>query len=183
MRITVAAVGRARKGPERALYDLYAGRLSASSLASLTLKEVEERRPLPPDRLKRREAELLLAAIPEGASLYALDAGGRTLTSEAFAERLQAAREAGVQDLAFVVGGAEGLDPQVLERAGFVLSLGPMTWPHLLVRALLAEQLYRAQSILTGHPYHRGCCAGSRRSARLAVNSRCCTGKHLSLTN
>ena len=156
MRITVAAVGRARSGPERALFDLYAGRLSAPSLASLALKEVEARRPLPPDRLKQREAELLLAAVPETARLVALDAGGRTLTSEAFAERLRALREDGVQDLAFVIGGAEGLAAEILRRADWTLSLGPMTWPHLLVRALLAEQLYRAQSILAGHPYHRG---------------------------
>ena len=156
MRITIAAVGRLRPGPERNLYHHYAERITEQGLAALAVKEVEEKRPLGAEALKAREAELLLAALPQGARLWALDSRGRNLTSEEFAEKLQAAREDGQRDLAIVIGGAEGLADSLLKRADLTLSLGAVTWPHLLVRGLLAEQLYRAQSILTGHPYHRG---------------------------
>ena len=88
--------------------------------------------------------------------MVALDGRGKTLTSEEFATRLARWRDDGIADLVFVIGGADGLDRRLIERAAFVLSLGAMTWPHLLVRVLLAEQIYRAQSILLGHPYHRG---------------------------
>ncbi|MFQ5773691.1 MAG: 23S rRNA (pseudouridine(1915)-N(3))-methyltransferase RlmH [Kiloniellaceae bacterium] len=155
MRITLAAVGRAKAGVARDLYEDYAARLHRGGLGPLVLKEVEERRPLPSNELRRREAELLLAAAPRGARLVALDAGGRALSSGEFAGLLRRWRDEGVQDVAFAIGGAEGLDRAVRDAAALVLSLGPMTWPHLLVRALLAEQLYRAQSILAGHPYHR----------------------------
>ena len=156
MRITLAVVGRARPGPERDLFEHYARRITDQGLGKIVVKEVEERRPRGPEALKAREAELLLGVLPAGARLWALDAGGRNLTSEAFAERLRTLRDEGLQDLAFAIGGAEGLAPSLLERADAVLALGSLTWPHLLVRGLLAEQLYRAQSILTGHPYHRG---------------------------
>jgi len=103
-----------------------------------------------------REAELLLAALPRQASCIALDSRGTQLSSEAFAKLIAASCENGQSDIAFVIGGAEGLAKPLLARADKVLSLGAMTWPHLLVRTLLAEQLYRAQTILSGHPYHRG---------------------------
>ena len=151
MNLTLAAVGRAKAGPLRDLYELYAGRLTWR----LTLQEVEERRSLPVEALKRREGELLLAAIPQGATLVALDEGGRNLKSSALAARIGRWRDEGCRDLAFAVGGADGLSAAVLARADLVLALGQLTWPHLLVRALLAEQLYRAQTILAGHPYHR----------------------------
>ena len=162
MRMTLIAVGRAKPGPVRDLYEHYAERLGHGSLGGplgeLTLKEVEERRPLSPEELRRREAELLLAALatlPKGARLIALDERGKTLTSNDFAALLGRWRDQGAQDLAFVIGGAGGLHRSVREAATLTLALGAMTWPHLLTRALLAEQLYRAQSILTGHPYHR----------------------------
>ena len=107
-----------------------------------------------PVAAKRQEAAALLAAVPPGALVVALDAGAPAPDSAGLArlvERWQAAGRA----VCFLVGGAEGLDATVLERADHVLSLGPLTWPHMLVRILLAEQLYRAQSILAGHPYHR----------------------------
>lgn len=151
MRVVLAAVGRARPGPVTALFHHYAARLAWP----LALREVTVRRTLPPDQLRAREAEKLLAAVPEGAAVIALDEGGEALSSEAFARRLAAWRDRGIRDLAVLIGGAHGLDPRVRERADLVLSLGPMTWPHLLVRALVAEQLYRAQTILRGHPYHR----------------------------
>ncbi len=155
MRMTLIAVGRSRSGPLREIYDHYAGRLGHGPLGALVLREVEERRPLSPDELKRREAELLLGAAPAGARLVALDEAGKAMTSAAFASLLGRWRDEGVRDIAFLVGGAEGLDASVREAAALTLALGPMTWPHLLTRALLAEQLYRAQSILTDHPYHR----------------------------
>ena len=155
MRMTLIAVGRAKPGPVRDIYDHYAERLGHGPLGGLFLKEVEERRPLSPEELKRREAELLLAARPKGARLIALDERGKALASSDFAALLGRWRDEGVAELAFAIGGAGGLDASLRKAADLTLALGPMTWPHLLTRALLAEQLYRAQSILTGHPYHR----------------------------
>ena len=154
MQIHLAAVGRfggAGGGPERHLYEHFAGRVAPRPI----LREVAEKRPLPAPERMRREGDLLLKAVPEGAFLVALDRSGRALSSAALAERLGALRDAGVRDVAFLIGGADGLDGAILGRAGLVLSLGPMTWPHLLVRGLLAEQIFRAQCILSGHPYHR----------------------------
>ncbi len=159
MRITLAAVGRAKTGPLRELYQDFADRLTPQGnrgpLGPLVLKEIEERRPLAPAELMRREAELLRAAIPAAARLIALDMGGKSLPSEKFAALLGRWRDDGTRDLAFVIGGAEGLDGTLRAAADLTLSLGAMTWPHMLVRVMLAEQLYRAQTILTGHPYHR----------------------------
>jgi 23S rRNA (pseudouridine1915-N3)-methyltransferase len=151
MRITVITAGRAKSDPARDLYDLYAGRLRWP----LVLREIEERRALPPAELTKREGELILKAVPAGARLVALDERGKTVNSRAFAALIGRWQDEGYADLAFAIGGAEGLSPAVLERADLRLSLGPMTWPHLLVRALLVEQLFRAQAILDGHPYHR----------------------------
>jgi 23S rRNA (pseudouridine1915-N3)-methyltransferase len=121
----------------------------------LAIVELDEKRKLPPAQLKAREAELILAAVPTGARLVALDQKGAAWPSRELAERLSRWRDQGVATLAFAIGGADGLGPAVIERADAVLSLGAMTWPHLLVRSLLLEQLYRAQQILAGHPYHR----------------------------
>ena len=104
--------------------------------------------------VRRREGEAILAALPPDAALLALDLGGEALTSEAFAA-LIARIEDSARTPCFAIGGAEGLDPAVTQRAQRVLALGPMTWPHFLVRGMLAEQLYRAQAIAAGHPYHR----------------------------
>jgi len=150
MRITVAAVGRAKAGPERALWEDYVKRLTWP----VTLKEVEAKGNPPPAERMAREGALLLAALPQGATAVVLDGRGQALSSAALAGRLGKWRES-VRELAFLIGGADGHGADVLARADVLLSLGPMTWPHLLARAMLAEQLYRAQSILTGHPYHR----------------------------
>ncbi len=152
MRIHVVAVGRARAGPEKDLFDHYARRISFP----LTLREVEEKRPMTVDRRKAAEAELLLGAAPAGARIVALDEKGRSLASTALAEILGGWRDEGIQDIAFLIGGADGLDETVRRSAALVLSFGTMTWPHMLVRGMLAEQIYRAQTILSGHPYHRG---------------------------
>ncbi|MEQ8965212.1 MAG: 23S rRNA (pseudouridine(1915)-N(3))-methyltransferase RlmH [Azospirillaceae bacterium] len=150
MRLTVIAVGKLRGGPIADLVADYARR----SPWPLSVREVEARRP----GVDRREAEadLLLAAVPEGATVVALDERGAALDSAAFAARLGDWREQGVREVAFLIGGADGLAERARRRADVALAFGPATWPHLLVRAMLAEQLYRAQTILSGHPYHRG---------------------------
>ncbi len=145
------AIGRMRRGPLGDLQALYAGRLTPQA----TIIELEEKRPLPVASLKAREAELILAAVPAGARLVALDEGGKQWTSREFADRLGGWRDAGNAAVAFAIGGADGLGMTVIEQADAVLSLGAMTWPHLLVRGMLLEQLYRVQQILAGHPYHR----------------------------
>jgi 23S rRNA (pseudouridine1915-N3)-methyltransferase len=151
LRLLIAAVGRVKSGALADLQSEYLKRLSGS----IGITEVEERRTLSPAERKAREAELLLAALPEDALIVALDERGKTLASAAFAERVQRWRAEGVKTLAFVIGGADGLAQPVVQRARLSLSLGAMTWPHLLARILLLEQLYRAQQIVAGHPYHR----------------------------
>ncbi len=156
MRLTVAAAGRLKTGPERALWDDYAARLDRTGrplgLGPLRLAEVEPRKAAGPGA----EAAALAAAIPDGARLIALDERGRTLSSPDFADMLARWRDTGARDAACVIGGADGLAPELRARADLVLSFGPMVWPHLLARVMLAEQLYRAAAILAGTPYHRG---------------------------
>lgn len=151
MKLTIAAIGKAGRGPERSLYDHYAGRIRWP----LVLREIEEKRKLPPAELVRREGELLLEAVPAKSVLIALDRRGKTLDSEAFAKRLERWRDDSTQDVAFLIGGADGHGEPLLTRASLMVSFGAMTWPHLLARAMLAEQIYRAQQLLAGHPYHR----------------------------
>lgn len=145
----LVAVGRLKPGPEVDLFALYNARLRPP----LAVTEVPEARGSAAE-VRRREGAALLAALPDNALLVAMDLGGLAPTSETLAALVTRWEESG-RPLAFVIGGAEGLDPTVLERATQRLSLGPLTWPHFLVRGLLAEQLYRAQAIRAGHPYHR----------------------------
>ncbi len=151
MQSVIIAVGRWKRGPERALFEHFAVRVKPPP----SLLEVEERKKLPPLELKRREAELLLGQVPDGAMVAVLDGGGKALSSMDLARRIGDWRDAGRRQVAWLIGGAEGHGDAVLERADLTLSFGPQTWPHLMVRAMLAEQLFRAQSILAGHPYHR----------------------------
>ncbi len=155
MRLLIATAGKwkagGKAGPERALFEHYAGRIAFA----LELREIEEKKKLKPQALKKREGELLLAQVPDGAVVVALDQAGKTLSSAAFAEKLRIWRDDGIKDVAFIIGGADGLDEAVKKRADLVISVGSQTWPHLLVRGLLAEQVYRAECILSGHPYHR----------------------------
>ena len=150
MRLTIIAIGRHKAGPLKALQEFYAERIRWP----LTIREIEERRKLPSAELKAREADLILGALPKDAVLVALDARGKTLSSTDLAARFARWRDADAS-LAFVIGGADGLADSVVDKAKLVLSLGAMTWPHLLVRGMLLEQIYRAQQILAGHPYHR----------------------------
>ena len=155
MRLHVCAVGRLRPGPERSLFDDYQTRFDrtgrALGLGPLTEHEVEDKR----GGGMEAEADLLARAVPAGAVLAVLDERGAVLSSPAFAARLSSWRDGGRQDVAFVIGGADGIAPGLRDRAEFALSFGAMVWPHLLVRVMLAEQLYRAATILGGGPYHR----------------------------
>jgi 23S rRNA (pseudouridine1915-N3)-methyltransferase len=143
------AIGRARDTPEAALFARYAARLRPA----LELTEITESRGAPAEQ-KRREGEALLAALPAGAIAVALDRTGAAPDSMGLAALLERWLGSG-RAVCFLVGGAEGLDGPVLRRADHTLSLGAMTWPHMLARVMLAEQLYRARSIASGHPYHR----------------------------
>ncbi|MBB3977095.1 23S rRNA (pseudouridine1915-N3)-methyltransferase [Rhizobium azooxidifex] len=159
MRIGLFAVGRLKAGPEKDLAARYLDRFAKSGPAvGLELgkvAEVVESRASNPETRKREEAALLDKAVPSDAVLLLLDERGKAVGSEDFAELLGRWRDAGKRDLMIAIGGADGLDPALHERADSVLCLGKMTWPHQLVRILIAEQLYRAVTILSGHPYHR----------------------------
>jgi 23S rRNA (pseudouridine1915-N3)-methyltransferase len=145
------AIGRMRRGPLLDLQAEYAGRLVPRPV----ITELDEKRPLPEPQLKAREAALLVAAVPEGARFVALDPRGQTWSSRDLATRLRDWADRGVGTVAFAIGGAAGLDDTVLAKADTTLSFGSMIWPHFLARVMLLEQLYRAQQILVGHPYHR----------------------------
>lgn len=152
MQIEILAIGRARAGPERELYQTYADRIRWP----LALRELEEKRRLPPTEMTAREGALLLDALPRDGAVVALDETGKDISSERFAMQMGRWRDDGRTTVAFIIGGADGLADEVRRRADLLLSLGRQTWPHMLVRAMLAEQIYRAQQILAGHPYHRG---------------------------
>ena len=151
MGVTIVAAGRLKAGPLLALCDEYRRRLPFP----VEIREIEERRPVSGGERKVREGALILAAVPGNATLVALDERGKAYDSAAFARQFAAWRERSGGNLAFVIGGADGLTEAVLEKAAGRLAFGSMTWPHMLVRVMLLEQLYRAHTILTGHPYHR----------------------------
>ena len=150
MRVTVCAVGRLKPGPERDLIDKFSKRI----VWPFEIREVEERRKLSPPELARREAELLESACPPGAVRVVLDERGKSVPSATLAEKLGNWRDSG-RDVVFMIGGADGLSKTLRESADMVMSFGSATWPHMLVRAMLVEQIYRGQEILAGHPYHR----------------------------
>ncbi len=145
----VMAIGRLRDEPEAALFARYAGR----TRPKLGLVELTEARGAPAE-VKRREGAALLGALPANAFVVVLDLGGEAVDSVRFASKVERWLGMG-RPVCFLIGGAEGLDAPVLARADAMLALGAMTWPHFLARAMLAEQLYRARCIATGHPYHR----------------------------
>ena len=155
MRIHVCAVGRLRGGPEKTLIDDYVTRFDRTgrslSLGPMRLVEVEDRK----GGGMSAEAALLRGATPKGALVCALDERGATMSSPDFAKLLGKWRDAGRSDVAFLIGGADGLSSEMRTEADQLLSFGKMVWPHMLVRVMLSEQLYRAASILAGSPYHR----------------------------
>jgi len=154
MRIDIAAVARPRKGPEAALIADYLDRFAKTGrslgLPAVSVIEVEDKRGLG----MKAEAELLSRALPQGAALVMMDERGEQPLSPDFATRLGNWRDE-ARDVCFVIGGADGLDPDLRARADWSISFGRMVWPHMLVRVMLSEQLYRAATILSGSPYHR----------------------------
>ncbi len=151
MRIHLVAIGKLKAGPLKNLEQFYAGRIAWP----LQISEIASKRKLPPPELRRHEGDLLLEACPKDAVIVALDERGKAFSSLEFSRLLGRWRDNGARDLAFLIGGAEGLSDGVKKRVGLVLSLGPATWPHFLARGMLLEQIYRAETLLAGHPYHR----------------------------
>ena len=151
MQYVIVAVGRWKLSSEQSLYKQFEQRIRPP----LQLLEVEEKKRIKKPERSRREGQLLLDAVPNKAHMVVLDSNGIGLSSIDLARHLKRWRDDGVRTTAFLIGGANGHDTAVLARADLTLSFGPQTWPHLMVRVMLAEQLYRVQSILAGHPYHR----------------------------
>jgi 23S rRNA (pseudouridine1915-N3)-methyltransferase len=155
MRVHIVAVGRLRAGPERDLIEDYTARFDRTGrnlgLGPLTIHEVEDKK----GGGMAAEGALLSRAVPDGAVIVMLDERGKVQSSPQFADQLAGWRDQGRGDVAFVIGGADGIDPSLRSQADAALSLGKMVWPHMLARAMLTEQLYRAASILAGSPYHR----------------------------
>ena len=159
MRLLIAAIGRLRSGGEQALIDDYAHRIRAGGrpvgFSTFDIREHEAPKGREGPERQAREWALLEASAPPAAKIVLLDERGALMTSEAFAEQLGRWRDDGVEDVVFMIGGADGHPLQAAKRADLTLSFGRATFPHLLVRAMLTEQVYRAMTILAGHPYHR----------------------------
>lgn len=159
MRLTIACVGRAKNAPELELCESYCSRArpigARLGFPKLDVLVADTSRGSSPAARMEDEAKRLTAKLPQSTYLIALDEGGRSLASEAFAKHLAKLRDTGNSNAAFLIGGPDGLSPELKDRARERLSFGSQTWPHLLVRAMLAEQIYRALTILSGHPYHR----------------------------
>jgi 23S rRNA (pseudouridine1915-N3)-methyltransferase len=159
VRILVAAVGRLRDGPELSLIEDYSARIRSSGRAlgvsAFDIVEVEAPRGLAGQARQTREAALLAEAASAAARRITLDERGKDLPSEAFARLLGGWRDEGAREIAFLIGGADGHDEATRKGADLILSFGRATWPHMLARAMLAEQIYRTMTILSGHPYHR----------------------------
>jgi 23S rRNA (pseudouridine1915-N3)-methyltransferase len=159
MRLALVCVGKLKAGPERLLFERYLKRLIDSArsagLAGVDLREIGESRARRPEDRRAEEAAAILAAAPKGAALVLLDERGPSATSEEWAADIGRARDASQPSYAVAIGGPDGLDPSLRATAHRIVSFGAMTWPHQLVRVMASEQLYRAMTILAGHPYHR----------------------------
>jgi 23S rRNA (pseudouridine1915-N3)-methyltransferase len=159
MKIGIYAVGRLKAGPEKELASRYLDRFAKAGpscgLEFTRSVELNESRSGNAETRKREEGAELSRTVPDGALIVVLDERGKAFDSPEFAKFIGDAADNGQRDMVFIIGGADGVDPELRDRARLVLNLGRLTWPHQLVRILLAEQLYRAVTILTGHPYHR----------------------------
>ena len=159
MRVGIVALGRMKQGPERELVARYLERAvnggRTLGLTGFAVTELTESRAGSAASRKSDEAKAIATHLPEGGLVIALDERGKTLGSDDLARRIGRWRDDGKAALSFVVGGPDGLDPAFVQNADLALSFSPLTWPHQLVRIMLAEQLYRATTILSGHPYHR----------------------------
>ena len=159
MKVSVHAVGRMKAGPEKELADRYFGRFAKSGpaigLEFSGVQEIPESRAQTVLERKREEAERLRTQLSAGTALILLDERGKNFSSEDFAKKIGAMRDSGQRALTIAIGGPDGHDPALRDQAELVLSFGAQTWPHQMVRIMLGEQLYRAATILSGHPYHR----------------------------
>jgi 23S rRNA (pseudouridine1915-N3)-methyltransferase len=159
MRLTIAAVGRLKQGPERDLAERYRKRAADTGrslgLRPIDLVEIRESRDRDAAKRIAEESAALAAAVAAGSMLVALDRRGENLSSDALAARLRRWQEAGTPTVTFLIGGPDGLADSLCGRAELRLAFGAATWPHQLARVMLLEQLYRAITILAGHPYHR----------------------------
>jgi 23S rRNA (pseudouridine1915-N3)-methyltransferase len=159
MRLAVISIGRLKSGPERELVDRYATRFTDMArklgFRDLDLRELPESRARDAATRMAEEAQAISALIPERSVLIAMDERGKTLTSPDFAKHLGQWRDQSIDTSIFVIGGADGLSPELRRKADLTLAFGAATWPHQMVRILLLEQIYRAATILAGHPYHR----------------------------
>ncbi len=151
MKVTVAAIGKFKNSPEKEIFASYIKRIPWQ----FELKEFEAKKALSGEQLKSAEAELLLSAIPKSSKIISLDERGKNISSLELAGIVSAWQSEGTSSIAFVIGGADGLSDNLRQKSDFILSFGKLTWPHMLVRSMLAEQVYRAYSIISGHPYHR----------------------------
>lgn len=160
MRLSVLAIGRLAPGPETALTDSYLrqvdGFRTRSRIGPARLRELDAKKPKAGEDQRDAEARLLFEAASSADVIVTLDERGTSLGSQAFADTLGRWRDEGAREAAFLLGGADGHGAAAREQARLILSFGAMTWPHALARAMLAEQLFRAATILAGHPYHRG---------------------------
>ena len=159
MRLRIAAIGKLKIGPEKALAEDYAGRIAAmgkkAAVTEIKISEwAESQKPDASQRMIEEEAQLW-SAVPQGAYVIGLDERGKAQASEAFAQHLAKLRDQGTSDIVFLLGGPDGHSPTTRTKANELLALGPMTWPHRLARIMLLEQIYRSVTILLNHPYHR----------------------------
>ena len=159
MRISVFAMGRLKAGPEKSLAEDYLTRLKAAGpqagVSRIAVADFAESRGQTANQRQSEEARVLWEAMPPKAFTIALDERGKPMSSDAFAQLLRRHVDSGTRDLAFLIGGPDGHAPETRKSAGLLLSFGPMTWPHRLVRVMLIEQIYRAVTIMVNHPYHR----------------------------
>ena len=159
MRLLILAVGKLKQGPERELAERYRARFDdigrKLGFRGLDVHEIAESRAREAPARMAEEAAAIIAQVPDGAVLVTLDERGQSLGSTAFAAQLGRWRDEQVPGTIFVIGGADGLLPELRRKAKLSMSFGGATWPHQMVRVMLLEQIYRAATILAGHPYHR----------------------------
>ena len=151
MDIVIACIGRLKAGAEADLLARYV----KQTRWNVVIREFEDKKSGSPDERKKRESEMLLSAVPDGAKVVVLDERGKQTGSAAFAKKLGNWQDEGVPAVVFMIGGADGHTDDLRKRADYLMAFGEMTWPHFLARVMLAEQIYRARTILDGHPYHR----------------------------
>lgn len=159
MKLKIIAIGKLKSGPESELFSRYLERARRSGVqlgfSAVILQEYQEDKSATAKQRKSREGIQLMSSVSQGSSLLAFDENGDDLTSEQFAKYIADNRDNGIDEMAFVIGGPDGQGQELLMRANKTIRLGSMTWPHQIARILLAEQIYRAMTILSGHPYHR----------------------------